>query len=246
VRAVSEEPLVPEAQSDIAFYATLAALTAFVPLPFLDDFLEQQVRLRMIRRLMDVHHVPTRNDRVQRAVQRSRKARLFKLSRRTAILPVRRLLSRTLMKTFLLLDVKRSVDIFGDVYHQGTLFDYAMAQGWFETFSAEQIRDAVERVCRRTGTSPVNHAAARVFRESGQLIRSAVRAVTDVLFARSNRDNELLDKIEAEPAAVRTLAEMLQSAMNMVPPTYFRELRRRFREELFPAPVADGSRGGGS
>lgn len=241
-----EEPLVPEAQSDIVFYATLAALTSFVPLPFLDDFLEQQVRLRLLRRLMVVHHVSSGNDRAQRAARRSRQARLFKLSRKTAILPVRRLLRRTLLKTFLLLDVKRSVDIFGDVYHQGTLFDHAMAQGWFETVSAEQLRDAVQRVCSRAGTSPVNRAAATVFRESGQLLRSAVRAVTDVLFARSNREEELFEKIEAEPAAVRTLAETLQSALNMVPPTYFRDLRRQLREELFPARVGTGPGEGGS
>jgi len=224
--------MVPAAQNEIVFYATLAAITTFIPMPFLDDFLEQQIRQRMIQRLMQVHHFPPDKDRAGRAAGRPRKSRIFKLSRKAAMIPMRRVLRRTLLKTFLLLDVKMSVDTFGAVYHLGYLFDYAFQQGWTETRSMERIRDAVDRVCGRVGTSPVDHAAASVFRESAQILRAAIRALLGILFNRKNKETELFEKIEEEPAEMRTLAMMLQSALNMVPPEYFRDLRRHLEKEL--------------
>ncbi len=224
--------VVPAAQGDIVFYSTLAAIAAFIPLPFVDDYADQQIRQRMIRRLFTVHGVPLNEGDTGSLYRPSTRHRISRLSRKAVMAPTKRLFRRALFKTLLFLDIKYCVDAFGAMYHTGYLFDYALQQGWARNCRPDSIRTAVDRVCAQTGTSPVNHAVTGTLRQSANLFLAASRAMYGILFSRTGKEGEYFETIEKEQEEVKTLSAMLQSALNLVPPDYFKDLQQRLELEM--------------
>jgi len=222
--------VIPLAQGDIVFHATVAAVAAFIPLPFLDDYVERQVRRHLVRRLYSVHGVrldPDASGNLGLAP-----GRLARLSRKAVMIPLKRAFRQTLFKTFLVMDVKYCVDAFSAMYHAGYLFDHALQQGWAGERSPAEIRSAVDRVCATAGTSPVNHVVTLALRQSGTLFLGASRALYRMVFNRSAREENLFDRIGGGPAELASLTEKLQTALNRVPPNCFRALQTRLEAEL--------------
>ena len=81
-------------------------------------------------------------------------------------------------------------------------------------------------------TSPVNRAFVKVFRESASLLGSIRDYALKIFVAKPAADNAVDESPEALPAEANGWVEKIQTALDLMPPAYYRELCDRFATEL--------------
>jgi hypothetical protein len=139
-------------QRIIATHVALIGLAAFIPVPFLDDYVKKRIERRLVRRLAAAHGILLSDGDV--ATLADEKSTWGGRFVGLALLPAKAIFK----KTFVVLGVKGIVDSVSIAWHRAFLFDYALTTdrlGVSGAPSAAKLRLAVDQVCREVPVKPV-------------------------------------------------------------------------------------------
>lgn len=218
----------PKNHGDIIFWSLIASLTRFIPLPLVDDLIEDSLEEKMISGIAKAHGVTLSDSDLD--------VLTFKTSDfsgvKVAVKSATRLASRLFLKTFVVFELKDASDTFSAAYHVGYLLDFAYETGWSDKCSAAELRVAIDRVCDQTGTSPVNRVFIGIMKKSLSKLGSVKDFITGLFSAKTNLE-KTPETIEADaPPEAKELVHRLEKALDLMPPEYFLELQKRFTATL--------------
>lgn len=226
----------PSNDDEIAWDAFLAGLSQAIPIPLVDDEVQAYMQKRMIRNIIAAHRLRLSESDIQLLQTPSRDGGTKKAMRSVAFRTSRHLLKRIaikiVQKTSIVLDAKVISDAFSQTYHMGYLLDLAIRRQWIHQRSPQQIRTAIDAVCREIDTSPVNRAVAKVFRESASLLGAVKDYVLRVFIDKPTARNVPEQRLETLPAEAGSWVEKIQTALDLMPQAYYDTLADRFAAEL--------------
>jgi uncharacterized protein (DUF697 family) len=139
-------------QRIIATHVALVGLAAFIPVPFLDDYVKKRVERRMVRRLAAAHGILITD--AEAAILADEKSTWSGRFVGLALLPAKAIFK----KTFVVLGIKGIVDSVSVAWHRAFLFDYALVTdrlGVPGAPSVAKLRLAIDQVCREVPVKPV-------------------------------------------------------------------------------------------
>lgn len=166
-----------------------SSLTPFVPLPFVDDFLQERLYRRIGRKILE-RRAPEATPE-QRAAAAERIVAGY-IAAGTAPLASRvgtTMVRFVMRKVAMILDVKKSHDVFGEAIVLAIAFDVALRQGGLARFGPErraELGAAVFRAVSSIGSAPIEiltRAGREVWRanasaEEGTRLDRAVQAMS--------------------------------------------------------------------
>jgi hypothetical protein len=194
------------------------------------------MRKRMIRHIVAAHHLRLSESDIQILQTPGRHNRARKALAATAFISAHRILQRIALKiaqkATIVLVAKLVSDAFSRTYHIGYLLDYAIRQQWTRERSLHQIRAAIDIVCSEMDTSPVNRAFVTVFKKSVSLLGSAMDYGLKIFAGKPAAGPAADNSPGALPPEVDGWVEKIQTALDLMPPAYYRELCERFAAEL--------------
>jgi hypothetical protein len=229
-------------QTQILTHATLVGLTPLIPLPFVDEMVREILLRRMVRVLSSAHGLDLSPADVRTLADEPKESWMRGAAVSVILMPVR----MVLRKTFLFLQGKRIVDLASSTYHRGYLIDVAFADRWVRPVGPrrpDEVRLAVDAVCKEANTEPVRYALRVGFDQS----RAALVTVVDELrkrfgSLRSNgppREPDVSAKVEEAAAeqsssggGVAGVVERLRKSIGDVPQEHFEDLRQRLTDRL--------------
>jgi hypothetical protein len=218
----------PNAHKDILLYSLFASFTPFIPLPFVDNMAENRVERMMIQKISQSYGATLGEDDLVILASKADGNLIKKIGFGAA----KKLIKKIAIKTTLIFLAKDASDTFSSCYHIGYLIDYAYQTQLVKRYSPRVIRRAVDRVCSQFNTSLVNRVFFQVLRESASLLGVAKDFLVQVMIGESS-DKSASDNISEEiPTEAMDVVELIQTKLDLLPPSYFIELRRRFTEEL--------------
>lgn len=192
--------------------ATLAGLSVLIPIPFMDDLLENFFRKRMLRTINQRHQRTLRKETIL-AVNHTPQSWSARL-RSCLLLPVRFVVELVLSlsrKILYFLSIKKAIDALSYYWQRAYLLDYMLAQGYLQhDGNPEKAVAILEQVLREHSQSPLTQLA-------GELVRSPRRLIRAVRRARQGAD---------DPALIETQNTM-RSAWGEYD-SYFIRLQERF------------------
>jgi len=202
----------------------MASLTRFIPLPLLDDLIENSLERKIIEGIAKAHGVALSDSDLDILA--------FKTSDfsgvKVAVQSATRLVGRLFLKTLVVFELKDASDTFSAAYHIGYLLDFACRTGWVKTCSPARLRVAIDQVCDQKGTSPVNRIFIRIMKESMSKLGAVKDFIIGFFRGQPDRDQMTENMEEDAPSEARELAHRLEEALNLMPPQYFLELQDRF------------------
>lgn len=218
----------PRAQKDIVLYALLASLTRFIPLPIVDDVAQKKLHKKLIKKISTVYEARLNDSDLELLATGTVTHHLVKM----AMFSAKTVLKRIMRKTLLFFYAKEAADSFSLTYTIGYLLDYAFQRGWIEAHSPEKIRTAIDKVCEEVDTSQVNHVVFKILKQSGAATDHFVSYIVKLMSGRDGMDSPSEEELEQVPSETGDLVERIQTALDLMPPDYFLELRRRLSSEL--------------
>jgi hypothetical protein len=225
----------PMAQGDIILYALMAALTRFIPLFLVDDAAETALMNIMVNKIAAAHQLPlSGKDAGILATATWDVSKTTLTSTLTAQLTstLTSLASKVLEKATVFFSAKHTVDAFSKNYHVGYLLDYACQEAWVTKHPPVKLRKAIDTTCHGTDMSPFHRAAIAVFEHPGTLLEELEGFLQSQIFGGKDQ-NQAPDATSGEiPPETRGIAQRLQAALDLMPPQYFVDLRRRLQQEL--------------
>ncbi len=222
------EEVRPRAQRDIILYALLASLTRFIPLPIVDDAAQKRLHKILIKKISAAHRFNLNDDDLELLATATVTHHLTKM----AMFSAKTILKRIIRKTLLFFYAKEAADSFSLTYTIGYLLDYAFQRGWIEAHSPEQIRTAIDKVCDEVDTSQVNHVVFKILKQSTAATDLIKSHIVKLMSGRSGIGGNPEEGLEQVPAEAGDLVERIQTALDLMPPDYFLELRQRMSSEL--------------
>ncbi len=118
-----------------------ASATPFIPVPFVDDFLRTQLLKRVATKVL-ARHEPPAKDLAGAVVSAYDKAGASPLASSIAVGAARFIVR----KLAVVLDVKKSYDVFGQSLAFAIAIDIAATEGWLTAHGAERIGAAIHHV----------------------------------------------------------------------------------------------------
>jgi hypothetical protein len=225
---VTAKKMGPKAHKDILLYSLFASFTPFIPLPLVDDMAENRMERIMIRKISQAHGVAVSEDDLVILASKAD----GKLIKKIGFGAAKKLIKKMAIKTTVIFVAKDASDTFSSCYHVGYLIDHAHQARLAKHYSPVAIRKAVDSVCSQFDTSLVNRVFFQVLRESASLIGVAKDFLVKVMIGKSS-DKSSSDNISEEiPTEAMDVVEMIRTKLDLLPPSYFIELRQRFTEEL--------------
>jgi len=218
----------PRAQRDIILYALLASLTRFIPLPIVDDAAQKRLHKRLIKKISTAYQFNLNDDEFEVLATATVTHHLTKM----AMFSAKTILKRIIRKTLLFFYAKEAADSFSLTYTIGYLLDYAFQRGWIEAHSPEQIRTAVDKVCDEVDTSQVNHVVFKILKQSTAATDLIKNYILKLMNGSDGVESAPEESLEQVPDEARDLVERIQTALDLMPPDYFLELRQRLSSEL--------------
>ncbi|MBX7219245.1 MAG: hypothetical protein K1Y36_04810 [Blastocatellia bacterium] len=217
-------------------HALLAGLTPLIPIPLVDDWVKAYLLRRQVRKLAAFHNVELDPEIIKTLADEPETGCLTGCLASVLVLPLK-LIFR---KVFVVLEWKRAVDTLSRVYHRGYLLECALDESWYTpqgAFSAAELRTAIDTVCTKVKTDPIEHALAATFRKSKDLVTAAVgalygrlRKIVNPTEAKVTSELELL-QIQDEPE-IKSLVERFQQALQKIPKEHFLKIRQLLANEL--------------
>jgi hypothetical protein len=148
-----------EVVRDVLVEAFGASVTPFVPLPFVDDFLLARLLRRIATKTLGRHGLsPTLSKSIVSAYVKEG-ASSFGAS---MALGVARFVVR---KVAIVLDVKKSYDVFGESIAFALALDIAAERGWVHDATAARVGAAIHRALQTVGSGTIE-ALVRAVREA--------------------------------------------------------------------------------
>ena len=212
----------------IVFWALIASLTRFIPLPLLDDLLESGFEKTMIRQIAESCDITLSDNELDMLSYDTTDFSGIKVALRSSA----RLVGRLFLKTLLLFELKDAADTFSAVYHRGYLLDYAFRTEKLKQYSTIQLRVAIDGVCRKTGTSPVNRVFIRIMKESATFLGVIRHFVIKSVTKRGDDDRISEQILRNAPPETGEMVVELEKGLNLMPSAYFMTLRGNLDKAL--------------
>jgi len=218
-------------------YAVLTGLTPLIPIPFVDDLAKDYFRKRLVNALAESRRAPLPRGAVDGLTAERQGCLLGGCLGQVLIYPLRKLFS----KIFFFLEWKRVLDLTSQTYHFGYLVDCAFQEGYLggpNARSIDELRLAIEAVCREAPIRPIESAVAATFRQSRTVLSGVVGEFARRFQQTGGRGQQArveatLDAVEAEERRqVAGVAEALQDRLRGVPDAHFQRLREQLRQRL--------------
>jgi hypothetical protein len=229
-------------QRSIITHAVLIGLTPLIPVPFIDDVVKGYFQRRLVRSLASAHGRELSAEDVATLVEERGSGCLRGCLGQAFIYPLKMIFR----KVFFFLEWKRAVDLTSHSYHQGYLLDYALGEGWLarapDAGSADQVRTAIEEVCRESPVRPVETAIKLSFKQSKSMLKAGARVLEKglkrVAGRRDEREvSEAVTIVEAqEEKEIEGVVSRLQKAIEAIPDEHFNTLRARLAARLRAPP----------
>jgi hypothetical protein len=223
-------------QNLILTHAVLTGLTPLIPIPILDDLAKSYFQRRMVRKLSAVYNQNISDKDIKNLID-DRGGCLSGCLGMVLLFPFK-LIFR---KLFFFLEWKRAIDTVSLTYYQGYLIEYALQQRYCAPagpHTANQVRDAIDRVCRETGTGPIERAVRGTFSQSKEVLKGAAELLQRSLQRTPGKpdENRVAQAAEAveeeEENRIKGVTSRLQEAIKDVPPGHFQRMRARLAELL--------------
>lgn len=136
---------------DVLVEAFGASATPFVPVPFVDDWVLARLLRRIAGKVLARHRPALPPETAQVVVDAYVSAGSPSLAR-SAVVGAARFVVR---KLALVLDIKKSYDVFGQAIVFALALDVALANGWLHEASAERVGAAMHRTLSNVGSGVV-------------------------------------------------------------------------------------------
>ncbi len=222
----------PKTHGTIIFWSLIASFTRFIPLPLVDDLLESGLEKMMFKQIAEAHGITLSDSDLDILSYDTTDFSGLKVALRSSA----RLVGRFFLKALLVFELKDAADTFSAVYHRGYLLDYTFKTGKLEQCSTSQLRVAIDRVCEKTVTSPVNRVFVGIMKES----LSMLGAVKEFIIKSASHKGEIGQTPEEiakdAPPEAEELVVKLEKGLDLMPPKYFEELRARLDAALLKYP----------
>jgi hypothetical protein len=229
-------------QTHILTHATLVGLTPLIPLPFIDEMVREILLRRMVRTLASAHGLDLSPADVRTLADEPKESWLKGAAVSVVLMPLRMLLR----KTFILLQGKRIIDLASNSYHRGYLIDVAFADRWCVPAGPrrpEEVRFAIDAVCKEANTEPVRYALRVGFEQSRAALVIGVEQLRRRFASLRRTDGappepEVSATVEqaaaeqSEAAGIGGVVERLRKAIAEVPAEHFEDLRQRLTDRL--------------
>lgn len=224
-------------QAALATYAVLTGLTPLIPIPFVDDLARDYSRRRLVHALAAHRGIPLPAGAVEALTTERGGCLVGGCLTQALIYPLRKIFA----KVFIFLEWKRALDLTSQTYHFGYLVDCALQDGYLggsSRRSVDEVRQAIEAVCRAAPVRPVESAVAATFRQSKSALTGAVGELSrrfKGLTGRAERarvEATLASAEEQERKQVAGVAAALQERLRAVPDAHFQRLREQLRNRL--------------
>jgi hypothetical protein len=221
-------------------YALLISLTVWIPIPLLDQGIENLLRRRLVRALARRHGAELDDEAVEALGNRSYSG-CMGCFWSVVLWPIKKLL-KSIVAVF---QIKEMADLGSDVVHRGLLLEEAFEAGWLPG-EAPRVREAMDRAVAKVDTRVVERAVRGTFRDHSDDLTRVVAEATRVARerAKGHRGEALADAADA--GALGETAEEMSSAMTaalqgtgIVP-----ELIQWFRAEMGREPRLESRMGG--
>jgi len=214
----------------ISTSAILIGLTPLIPIPFADDLAKSYFQRRLVRNLASEQKKNLSDEAIKELVDEEKSGCLLGCLTTILIYPFKKILR----KVFFFLEIKRSIDIISRTYHYGYLLEYSFKQDFCQpmgSYSATEIREAIQATCREVGTNPIEKAIQATFKQSKQTIKELADMLWKNLSKITGKPNEEDLKQAAETVesaeARKGITSQLQQALESVPADYFQGLNQR-------------------
>ena len=145
---------------DVLFEALGSSATPFVPVPFVDDWLVAQILRRITKKVLVRHGVDPTPDLRKAIVDGFVDAGAEPLGQRAAMGAVR----FVIRKVAVVLDVKKSHDVFGQCIAYALALDAAVKRGALQSRPAMEVGNILHRALESVGSAAVEGLASAVRR----------------------------------------------------------------------------------
>jgi hypothetical protein len=229
-------------QRIIITHAVLIGLTPLIPVPFIDDIVKGYFQRRLVRTLAAAHGRELSAEDVATLTEERGSGCLRGCLGQAFIFPLKMIFR----KVFFFLEWKRAVDLTSSSFHQGYLIDYALGEGWLSKAaharSADEVRTAIEEVCRESPIRPVETAIRISFKQSKSMLKAGARVLEQALKRITGKTDErevaeAVTSVEAqEEREIAGVVSRLQKSIEAIPDEHFSSLRARLAARLRTQP----------
>lgn len=220
-------------QTTILTYSVLVGLSPLVPVPFVDDWLVNYFRRRLVRSLASTHGQQFSDESVSLlADESSDKGCLFGCLSMVILYPLKKIFR----KAFYFLEWKRAVDLTSHTYHFGYLLNFALREGFLksDTNNLADVRTILDDVCNDTPIKPVESVVGGTFRQTKSLIFSGVEVLEKAF--RNLKDKPTRDDVsvavesivEEEKEKLEGITNKLGGGIAGIPEEHFKAMREKF------------------
>jgi hypothetical protein len=220
-------------QTTILTYSVLVGLSPLVPVPFVDDWLVNYFRRRLVRSLASTHGQQFSDKSVSLLADESGgKGCLFGCLSMVILYPLKKIFR----KVFYFLEWKRAVDLTSHTYHFGYLLNFALREGFLksDTNNLADVRTILDDVCNDTPIKPVESVVAGTFRQTKSLIFSGVEILEKAF--RNLKDKPTRDDVsvavesivEEEKEKLEGITNKLGGGIAGIPEEHFKAMREKF------------------
>lgn len=230
----SSDELSPARSRRLAFASLTTALGPLVPIPFLDLWLRDHLRHRMVAEIAAHWRVDLSSDdigflargRRNLTVQGCLLGCAGSAAWRALRYVVATLLRTTVRKLLYVLAIKDSADTLSWSYHQGLLLEHAFEHGLVTPATVESVRAALVATCDEVDPRPIESLVRALLRRSRRLLRQAGRLMGRALL---RRGKPIADRIplEAEQELLTSVVDELDEGLRGEA-GYWRSLVGRF------------------
>lgn len=238
---------------DIVAHSVLAGLCPLIPVPFLDDWVRDGLRRRLVGRLAGRRGLVLGSDALSTLATgyepTTAEGCVASCLRSSVVLPARfvfkLLFKKILRKLVIPLAIKDCVDTFSTVFHEAYLVRHGMGidalatratgASTLEREAVLPLRRATEAVRDTVDPRPVERFAGQAFRSSWRVVESTARAISRRL-RRLRRDGTLadpgtLDELWSEEEPLESMVDDLTAEIGGEG-GYLRDLERRLEARL--------------
>jgi hypothetical protein len=221
----------------IVLHAVLTGLTPLVPIPFVDDLAKAYFKRRLVRKIVESHHLYLSAQDVKTLADEPDSGCLRGCLVTVLVYP----LSKIFRKIFFILEWKRAIDTVSDTYYHGYLIDYAMGQRWCAPSGPRvpsEVRRAIDNVLRQVNTSLIERAVKSTFDQSKTVVKGGANLLVSSLRRVTGKPSEeqvaqAIQTVEQqEERQVEGIINQLQGAIETIPSEHFERLRSLLRNEM--------------
>jgi uncharacterized protein (DUF697 family) len=227
-KTVTTKELRPKAQEDILLYSVFAAFTRFIPLPIVDNMVENHFERAMIMKIAQTYETDITEKEVKVLSSRSDRG----LAKKLAFGSAKALLKKAVKKASVIFEAKDASDEFSLSYNVGYLIDYAFEMGFLKQYSAKALRRAVDTICHQTDSSPLKEAVSKILKDSPILFKAIKSFVEKMVKQEKPLEFSQKENSEEIPSEATDAVGKIQTEMELIPPGYFEGLRQSLANEL--------------